>query len=84
MRQTATVWPCKTRELMNNHMDSTIWNDFAFRNDDIVVATYAKAGTAWTQQIVGQLVFPGDEAGGAGKTRPRVRPLAGDGRAWLA
>ena len=62
MQQTAIGWPRKTRELMNHHMDSTIWNDFAFRDDDIVVATYAKSGTTWTQQIVGQLVFAGDES----------------------
>ena len=61
MPQTTTVWPRKTRELMNHHMDSTIWNHFKFRDDDIVVATYAKSGTTWTQQIVGQLVFAGDE-----------------------
>jgi aryl sulfotransferase len=60
MPQTATATPRKTRELMNHHMDSTIWNDFTFRGDDIVVATYAKSGTTWTQQIVGQLVFQGD------------------------
>ena len=58
---TESYRPRKTRELMNHHMDSTIWNGFAFRDDDIVVATYAKAGTTWTQQIVGQLVFQGDE-----------------------
>jgi aryl sulfotransferase len=58
---TRLTQPRKTRELMNHHMDSTIWNDFAFRGDDIVVATYAKSGTTWTQQIVGQLVFQGDE-----------------------
>jgi aryl sulfotransferase len=52
-------WPQKTRELYNHHMDSTIWNDFAFRDDDIVVATWAKSGTTWTQQIVTQLVFQG-------------------------
>ena len=45
-------WPVKTRELHNHHFDSTAWNDFAFRDDDIVIATYAKAGTTWTQQIV--------------------------------
>lgn len=56
----AVVWPRKTRELMNHHMDSTVWNDFNFRPDDVVVATYAKSGTTWTQQIVGQLVFNGD------------------------
>jgi len=56
----AVAWPRKTRELMNHHMDSTVWNDFNFRPDDVVVATYAKSGTTWTQQIVGQLVFNGD------------------------
>ena len=50
----------KTRELHNHHFDSTVWNDFQFRDDDIVVASYAKAGTTWTQQIVGQLIFGGD------------------------
>jgi aryl sulfotransferase len=60
MPQIADATPRKTRELMNHHMDSTVWNDFAFRDDDIVVATYAKSGTTWTQQIVGQLVFHGD------------------------
>ncbi|MGA0602599.1 sulfotransferase domain-containing protein [Caulobacter sp. KR2-114] len=60
MTDTTIAWPRKTRELMNHHMDSTVWNDFAFRGDDIVVATYAKSGTTWTQQILGQLVFGGD------------------------
>jgi len=54
-------WPAKTRELHNHHFDSTIWNDFAFRDDDIVVATYAKSGTTWVQQIVAQLIFNGAE-----------------------
>jgi aryl sulfotransferase len=53
--------PVKSREIHNNHMDSTIWNEFAFRDDDIVIATYAKAGTTWMQQIVAQLVFDGAE-----------------------
>ncbi len=51
----------KTREIQNHHVDSTIWNDFAFRDDDIIIATYAKAGTTWMQQIVSQLVFMGAE-----------------------
>ncbi len=80
MSQTGTVWPRKTHELMNHHMDSTIWNDFAFRDDDIVVATYAKSGTTWTQQIVGQLVFQGDESVVMGELSPwldlRVPPAA--------
>ncbi len=52
--------PIKTREMQSHHFDSTIWNDLTFRDDDIVIATYAKAGTTWTQQIVGQLIFGGD------------------------
>ena len=55
------AWPQKTREFHNHHFDSTIWNDFRFRDDDIVIATYAKSGTTWVQQIVGQLIFGGRE-----------------------
>ncbi len=58
----ATHAPRKTRELHNHHMDSTVWNDFSFRDDDVIVATYGKAGTTWTQQIVAQLIFQGDES----------------------
>ncbi len=54
-------WPKKTREFYNHHFDSTIWNDFNFRDDDIVIATYAKSGTTWLQQIVSQLIFNGQE-----------------------
>lgn len=56
-----TVWPRKTREMHSHHFDSTVWNDFTFRDDDIVVSTYAKSGTTWTQQIVSQLIFRGAE-----------------------
>ncbi|MFV8819802.1 sulfotransferase domain-containing protein [Haliea sp. E17] len=56
-----TRLPEKTRELHNHHFDSTIWNDFAFRDDDIVIATYAKSGTTWMQQIIAQLLFNGAE-----------------------
>lgn len=52
--------PTKTRELRNHHFDSTIWNDFRFRDDDIVISTYAKSGTTWMQQIVAQLLFGPD------------------------
>jgi aryl sulfotransferase len=54
-------WPRKLRELHSHHFDSTIWNDFRFREDDIVIGTYAKSGTTWTQQIVSQLIFNGAE-----------------------
>jgi aryl sulfotransferase len=55
----ANAWPRKTRELHNHHFDSTTWNDFVYRDDDIVIATYAKSGTTWVQQIVAQLLFDG-------------------------
>lgn len=53
--------PVKTRDIHNHHMDSTIWDDLVFRDDDIVIATYAKSGTTWMQQIVSQLIFDGAE-----------------------
>jgi aryl sulfotransferase len=56
----SNITPRKTRELQNHHFDSTIWNDFEFRDNDIVIATYAKSGTTWTQQIISQLLFNGE------------------------
>jgi aryl sulfotransferase len=41
--------------------DSRIWLDFPFREGDVIVASYHKAGTTVTQQIVSQLVFEGKE-----------------------
>lgn len=52
--------PRKKRELHNHHFDSTIWNDFKFREDDIIISTYAKSGTTWMQQIISQLLFNGE------------------------
>lgn len=52
--------PVKTREFQNHHMDSTIWNNFPFRDDDIVISTHSKSGTTWMQQIVSQLIHRGD------------------------
>lgn len=57
----APAFPRKTRDMHNHHMDSTVWDRFAFRDDDIIIGTYGKSGTTWTQQIVGQLVFAGAE-----------------------
>ena len=54
-------WPKKQRDLHNHHFDSTVWDAVSFRDDDIVISTYAKAGTTWTQQIVSQLIFNGEE-----------------------
>lgn len=61
MRSVVPQWPTKSRELRNHHFDSTVWNQFKFRDDDIVISTYAKSGTTWLQQIVAQLLFAGAE-----------------------
>ena len=64
--------PVKTREMHNHHFDSTMWNGFAFRPDDIIIASYAKSGTTWTQQIVSELVFDGNPPGSVGDISPWV------------
>lgn len=51
----------KTRELRRHLADSLIRNDLPLRDGDIVIATWGKAGTTWTQQIVSQLLFDGAE-----------------------
>ena len=56
------AYPVKTRDIKNVITDSTRWNYVTFREDDIVVATYAKTGTTWTQQIVCQLIHQGEDA----------------------
>ena len=53
-------WPVKKREFHNHHFDSTVWNDFRFRDSDIIISTYAKSGTTWMQQIVGQMLLGPD------------------------
>ena len=56
------AYPVKTRDIKNVLVDSTRWNYVAFRDGDIVVATYGKTGTTWTQQIVGLLVHQGQDS----------------------
>ncbi|HEY2752614.1 sulfotransferase domain-containing protein [Phenylobacterium sp.] len=60
MNAISPVWPVKTEEHDVAIIDSTRWDHLAFREDDIVIATYAKCGTTLTQQIVSQLVFDAD------------------------
>ena len=66
------AWPQKTTELYHNHFDSTLWNDFPFRDDDIIISTYGKSGTTWVQQIVGQLLFAGAEGVNTAEMSPWV------------
>src|SRR5215469_7365667 len=59
--RTTVQWPRKSREIKTLNMDSARWNGFAFRDDDIIIATWQKSGTTWVQQIVSQLIFRGAE-----------------------
>jgi len=42
-------------------MDSRRWSQFPWRDDDIVISTWAKSGTTWLQQILGQLIHKGKD-----------------------
>lgn len=49
--------PQMTRVYQNHHLDSTRWDSFAPREDDIIIATSYKSGTTWMQTIVLNLIF---------------------------
>lgn len=59
MEQQKIIWPEKMREIHSHHFDSTMWDGINFREDDIIISTYAKSGTTWMQQIISQLIFNG-------------------------
>jgi len=64
----------------NHHLDTTRWDGFEPRPDDIVISTAYKAGTTLTQTIVMNLLFPdGDLPGPVTMISPwldmRVAPL---------
>lgn len=54
-----TRLPQVTRTYQNHAGDSTRWQRYQPRADDIVICTPPKSGTTWTQEIVRQLVFCG-------------------------
>jgi aryl sulfotransferase len=46
-----------TRDFRTFVMDGRRWDDFEARSDDVVICTYSKCGTTWTQRIVDLLIF---------------------------
>jgi len=50
--------------------DSRRWNNFEPRDGDIVIATFAKCGTTWTQRIVDLLVFQSPDVRQFGEISP--------------
>ena len=49
------------QEARSRYFDSSRWDDYKPRPDDVIIATYPKCGTTWTQRIVGMLIFQSDD-----------------------
>ena len=65
--------PERTQEYRNHHLDSTRWDQFVPRDDDIVVTTAYKAGTTWTQRILAAMILgPGPLYGRLGEISPWI------------
>jgi aryl sulfotransferase len=52
--------PERTREYVSYVFDSRHWDRYTPRAGDVVISTSYKSGTTWMQNIVRQLVFPGE------------------------
>ena len=60
----------RLREARSGYFDSMRWDGYQPRADDIIIATYPKCGTTWTQRIVGMLVFQSDAPFGVQESSP--------------
>ena len=53
---TSEQLPERSRTYQNHTFDSTRWNHYRPRSDDIIISTSYKSGTTWMQNIVLQLI----------------------------
>jgi aryl sulfotransferase len=77
--------PRRTRVYSSHHFDSTNWNNFKPRDDDIFIATAYKSGTTFMQQIVAMLLWKGEDPPfSVSEESPWVDMGADDGKAKMA
>jgi aryl sulfotransferase len=56
--------PQRTHTYLHHHLDSSRWDRYKPRPDDIIITASYKAGTTWVQRIVSLLVFQRTELDG--------------------
>jgi aryl sulfotransferase len=65
--------PERAHEYHNHHLDSTRWDQYVVRDDDVFITTAYKAGTTWTQRIMASLILgPGPLYASLGEISPWV------------
>ena len=75
-------YPTRTHIYQHHMLDSTRWDRYMPRDDDIIITTSYKSGTTWTQAIVRELIVASYEKSVA--TDPSQLPLPDDqSSAWI-
>lgn len=67
------AYPTRDKLYVGPVTNSTVWENFDLRDDDVIVSTPPKSGTTWMQSIVAMLIFG----------RPGMDVRIGDTAPWL-